>query len=162
MKILVVGGTSGAGKEIADYLDADRIGRKDNLSLAEIIIKAKSYDVVINCISDNYQFDVMKGLVDHNKENYNITFGGLKGRLRPGHTKHKIHELSESIVFNKNYQKHTLVNPAWLWTTCDENPNLEPIQPKDMLTTIKFLLDYYQEFNSVITQIDIKGGKNVN
>ena len=162
MKILVIGGTSGLGKEIVDNFNADYVSRKDNLSLAETVIKAKQYDIVINCISDGSQFDVMKSLIDHNKENYNITIGGLKGRLRPGHTKHKIYELNESIVFGKNVINHTLINPAWLWNTKDENPTLEPIGPEDMITTIKFLIEYYREFNSIITQIDIKGGKNVN
>jgi len=156
--MLVLGGTSGAGKVIAKEFDADSIGTKHGMTSDDILSKSLDYDITINCISTDFQYEVMEKLVYNNPQTYHITMGGLRGRYRDeNNLKRRVYNLSEKIVFDNVPTRHTLINPAWLFTSKEE-AGLKLISQSDLISIIKFLIGT-ADLESVISQIDIKGGR---
>lgn len=164
MKMLVVGGGRGLGKEIVDFFNADSIRYSDNIIPQDIAEQSKNYDVVINCVPRHPdQYEIMHYVTKENITAYHITIGGffkepedIRENKRPIYNRH------QEIIWSNLPVKHTLLNPAWLWNSPDD-AKCEKISKKDILNTIEFLIKF-KDNDSVISRLDIKGKRieNVN
>lgn len=164
MKILVVGGTSGFGKDIAEHFNADAIGRKTGHNLPEnlgaVVELTKNYNCIINCVSDSTQGLIASAMFDeHHRLNLNtyfITVGSMTWRIEtPEQGKRQLFDWAESLITIKTTVKHTLLNPAWMYNT-KEVGLFDSISKDDMLSLFEFLIKRFT-LNSTISMIDIQG-----
>jgi Cdc6-like AAA superfamily ATPase len=164
MKILVVGGTSGIGKDIADWFYADAIGRSSGHTLPEqsdaVVEKSLNYNCVINCISDSTQLAIASDMYEaHDRlglNTYFITIGSMTWRIEQPHEgKRKLFDWAESLITRKTKLKHTLLNPAWMYNTREQGL-FENISKEEMLSTLEYLLKASKN-NSKIHILEIQG-----
>jgi hypothetical protein len=168
MKILVVGGTSGLGKLMAEHLGAHAIGRSTGHAVPdnkeEIINMSLEYDCVINCIPDSNQNSLLFSMYEQHdnlgKSTYFITVGSMSWRLHSAdsdHSKRVLFNWSEHQILRPTKIRHTLLNPAWLWNSPDQT-DISKVGQEEMIKTIDFLLSL--PYNSTIHLLEIKGTYN--
>jgi len=164
MKILVIGGTSGFGKDIVEQFKADGIGKQSGHALPEhldrVVDLSLKYDCVINCVSDYSQNIVASKMYEvHdalNLSTYFITIGSMTWRIETiKEGKRQLFDWSEGLITRKTKLKHTLLNPAWMYNTKEEGL-FEKIPKEEILATIKFLLSTYH-FKSKLHIVEIQG-----
>ena len=167
MKILVLGGTAGIGKIVADHFSATAISRSTGHGLPEnsekVVGLSLEYDIVINCIPDESQNSILELLWEEHKRlnlnTYFITMGTMGYRFKSkDHHKVLLQEYSEKLLFDQNRLRHTLVNPAWCYNTKDPSP-IPTVSESQLLDIFKFLVDQ-SKYDTVISMIEVKG-KNV-
>jgi hypothetical protein len=165
MKLLVIGGTSGLGRLIAKKCLGVGIGRSNGFEWPanQEKIKKESIDscVIINCIPDEQQLDCLKQLIElHetlNLTTYFITVGSMSWRIKPDHYKKKLFDFNEEQLFKKTTVKHTLLNPAELFNSRN-NDYFEKISEDEILEVVDFLIYRYNK-NSIIHHIEVRGKK---
>jgi len=164
MKILVLGGTSGIGKLVADYFSATAVSRSTGHGLPEnaekVISLSLEYEIIVNCIPDESQNIILELLwEEHKKLNLNtyfITVGSMGYRFKSkDHHKNLLQEFSEKLLLDQSKLRHTLVNPAWCYNAKDPSP-ISLVEESQLLDIFKFLVDQYR-YNSVISMIEVKG-----
>lgn len=163
MKMLVVGGTSGIGKVIADHYGATavskRTGHRLPTYLQTVLKMSLAYDVIVNCVSDDNQNLLLEKLYSlHHEKNFSthiITFGSMSYKINNSdYPKNKLLKFADSILLEKSKVKHTIINPAWCFNSNDET-NLSLIPQEDIINTVDLILNFSNV--SVISQIEIKG-----
>jgi len=164
VKILVVGGTSGLGKDIAEKFNAYAIGKRTGHTLPEhtdkVIKESLNYDCVINCVSEISQNAIASQMYEEHDRlglsTYFITIGSMTWRIEtPEQGKRKLFDWAESLITRKTNLKHTLINPAWMYNTKEEGL-FEKVSKDEMLTMLEFLLNV-SSFDSKIGLIEIQG-----
>lgn len=164
MKILVLGGTAGIGKLVADHFSATAVSRSTGHALPENIKKvldlSLEYDIIINCVPDESQNLILESLWEEHKKlnlsTYFITVGSMGYRFKSkDHHKNLLQEYSEKLLFDQSKLRHTLVNPAWCYNAKDESP-ISLVEESQLLDIFKFLVEQYR-YNSVISLIEVKG-----
>jgi len=167
MKILVLGGTSGIGKIVADHFSATAVSRSTGHGLPDnsekVVDLSLEYDIIINCIPDESQNSILELLWEKHKElnlaTYFITVGSMGYRFKSeDHHKNQLQDYAEKILFDQNKLRHTLINPAWCYNAKDSSP-IPLVSESQLLDIFKFLIDQYR-YNTVISIIEVKG-KNV-
>lgn len=169
MNILVVGGTTGLGKVLADHLNAFAIGRSTGHvvpdKIDEIINLSLDYDCVINCLPDSNQnlllFQMYEEHDKHKKSTYFITIGSMTWRyFTPDSKRSKrvLFDWCEKQFLRKTSLRHTLLNPAWLWN-CTDQTDFFKVGQEEMIKTIDFLLSL--PYTTEIHMLEIKGSYNV-
>lgn len=161
--ILVIGGTKGLGLEIVNKFNAYGIGRSNGYNSANItsmLELSEKFSIVINCLPNDDQYDVVAQMVqyhsDKNLNTYFITVGSMSYRINDqSHVKNKLFQLNESLVLTSSSIKHTLINPAELFTTtqpvyCDR------ISQEEILSTFEFLINT-KFWAATIPLIEIRG-----
>jgi hypothetical protein len=165
MKILVIGGTRGLGQAIVEKYNADHISTSTGFPIPEKLTQAiaysLNYDIIINCIPDSNQNKVLWPMyAAHNElglKTYFITVGSMSWRFNEAtHSKRALFDWNESILLMPGTTKHTLLNPAHLWSSSKDAP-VEHITPKEILDTVDFLIKHSYTSASVISLIEIKG-----
>lgn len=168
MKILVIGGTEGIGKVIADHFAGTAVSSRTGHGVPEhiedLIEMSYSYDVVVNCIPDDNQLLLLTQMLDgyrlSNKKTYFITLGSLAWRLEQDtDTKRKLFNFCETLITSKLKAKHTLVNLSWCWNNKGSPPLLKPIVEQEIIDVFTFLLSYAKH-DAVINLIEIKGSND--
>lgn len=165
MKILVIGGTRGLGQAIVEKYNADHISTSTGFhipdKISEAVAHSLNYDVIINCLPDSNQNKLLWPMyAAHNEQElktYFITVGSMSWRLHDSvHSKRALFDWNESILLEPSTTRHTLLNPAHLWSSNKDAP-VEHITPKEILDTVDFLLTHSYNSKSVISLIEIKG-----
>lgn len=163
-KILVIGGTSGLGKDIVDAFDAVGIGRSSGHSLPEskqtVLDMSLEFDVVINCLPDHNQNAVLIEQYDThvamNKQTLFITLGNMGWRsFDDSHHKRQLVKWNDQIAQNKTDVRHVLFNLAYMYNSRNEG-FVEPVSKSEFLETVSFLINT-KKFNSKIHTIEIIG-----
>ena len=162
MKMLVLGGSGGVGKAIADHFKADSVSRSTGhgmpYQLDAIEEVSYNYDVIVNTIPDE-RFQTMAldrlytGHCDKILNTYFITFGSMAWHLYP--EERDLVDWIEKNAVKSATAKHTLLNTTWCWNSRDA-AILPRVQPQEILDTIEFLLKY-RDHAAVISMIEIKG-----
>jgi hypothetical protein len=159
MKTLVIAGTGGIGQELAKKFSADAVGSKTDLTTDQFLDSCKDYELIINCLPTEYQYDLTVKLFNYlnllNKQAHIITFGSTGCRTRdPDNWKRKIAEWNDQQTVSKASVKHTLLNISWAWTS----PEVSPIE-KLSKNNIDTLVDTIVSLNSCfhITEITVRG-----
>jgi hypothetical protein len=164
MKILVVGGTSGFGRDIVEQFKADGIGKQSGHALPEhmdeVVSLSLQYNCVINCVSDYSQNAVAYKMYEAhdalNLSTYFITIGSMTWRIETANEgKRQLFDWAESLITRNTKLKHTLLNPAWMYNT-KEQGLFEKIPKEEILATIKFLLSTCH-FKSKLHIVEIQG-----
>lgn len=164
MRILILGGTKGIGKLLADHFNATAISRITGHGVPhdndKIIDLSLSYDIIINCIPDANQNDILQLLWDEHKKNnlktYFITIGSMGYRLHPmDHPKGQLQHYAEQLLYEKCDLKHTLVNLSWCFNSTDD-ALLTLISEQYIIDIFDFLIKQ-KEYDSMISLIEIKG-----
>lgn len=162
MRILVLGGSGGVGRTIADHFKADSASRSTghgmpgNLDAIEEL--SYNYDVIINTIPDErFQTMILDRLYkSHNDKQlatYFITFGSMAWHIHP--EERDLVDWIEKNAVAPATVKHTLLNTTWCWNSKD-NATLARVQPDEILDAIEFLLKY-KDHEAVLSLIEIKG-----
>jgi hypothetical protein len=159
MKILIIGGTGGIGKPLAEHLNADVIGRSNGFDVTNVNIleKCENYDIIINTLPIPSQFVITSNLVDHleklQKNTQIITFGTTGSRTKKD-WKCELAEWNDSLTMKLTTTKHTLLNISWAWNCVDSVP-INKISKENIEKLVDIILDiscgYY------ITELTVKG-----
>lgn len=168
-KILVIGGTNGLGRAIAQYFGGMGIGRKNGFDIEteyeRVETLSKFYDVVFNCIPTPNQVEITTRLIDSHNESllptYFITLGSMRYKIEDeDHFKVRLVHLNDKFLLQENSCKHTLINLAAAFNS----PNtqyFDRIVEKEFIDTIEFLINT-ADWKSTINMIEIHGKKNLN
>jgi hypothetical protein len=167
MKILVIGGTEGIGKVIADSFNATAVSSRTGHGVPEhtdkLIELSFEYEVVINCIPDDNQLVLLEKMLNVyklQKKPYFITLGSLGWRLEQDtDTKRKLFNFCETLITSKIKPKHTLINVSWCWNNKGSPPLLKPIVQQEIIDVVAFLLSYAKN-DACINLIEIKGSND--
>jgi hypothetical protein len=162
-KILVIGGTKGLGLEIVNKFNAQGIGRSngyDSVNIQPILELSEKFSIVINCLPNDDQYDVVAQMVkyhsDKNLSTYFITVGSMSYRINDQyHVKNKLVRLNEQLLLTRSSVKHTLINPAELFNT-PQTVYCDRISKEEILSTFEFLINT-NLWASTIPLIEIRG-----
>lgn len=163
-KVLVIGGTSGLGKDIAERFHAHAIGRTSGHTLPEskqaVLDMSLEFDVVINCLPDHNQNAVLIEQYDTHvamdKNTLFITLGNMGWRnFDDSHHKRQLVKWNDQIAQNKTSVRHVLFNLAYMYNSRNEG-FVDPVSKEEFLETIDFLLKT-KNYNSRIHLIEIIG-----
>lgn len=168
MKILVIGGTEGIGKVIAEAFTATAVSSRTGHGVPEntdkLINESLDYDVIVNCIPDDNQLLLLEKMISaselNSKKTYFITLGSLAWRFEQDtDTKRKLFNFCETLITSKIKAKHTLVNVSWCWNNKGSEPLLKPIVQQEIIDVFTFLLSYATN-DACINLIEIKGSND--
>jgi hypothetical protein len=159
MKTLVIGGTGGIGKELTEKFLADAVGSSTDLTTDQFLETCKDYDLIINCLPSEYQYELAVRLFDYlnalNKKTHIITFGSTGCRTRdPDNWKRKTAEWNDQLTVSKSSVKHTLLNISWAWNSPEVSP-IEKLSKKDIDTLVNTIVDLTACFH--ITELTVRG-----
>ncbi len=164
MKILVIGGTSGLGKEICNFFNSTAIGRSNGYSFPDNQNKIEelslSYDIIVNCIPDENQLNCLESLYNlhekHNLSTYFITIGSMSYKINnEDHFKNRLLKFSDYLLTRKNKIKHTIINTAELFNS-KNSVFFTKIEKHEILSVINFLIST-KSMNLNINNIEIHG-----
>lgn len=159
MKIFVIGGTSGIGKEIADYLSADAIGRETDIQNDSFLGICDKYDLIINCLPTEYQFDLTVKIFNHlesiKKKANIISFGSTGYRSADSnHWKKQLYDWNDKLTITPTTVNHTLLNISWAWNSSDSCP-IKKLTKEDINSLVDIILNSIGKFH--ISEITVRG-----
>lgn len=159
MKMLVVGGSQGIGKEIKSYYQAESISRTENYTFPdntkEIIDACSTYDIIINCIHGSNQLNLSKTLFEALENKTIISIGSLSYIFEPENPKRELNDWNKELIFNNSSVKHVIINLSWCFN-CRDEAKLTKIKREDIFSAIDFITKMHYSTSSIM-QIDIKG-----
>jgi hypothetical protein len=164
MKTLVIAGTGGIGKELADKFSADAVGSTTDLTSDTFLESCKNYDLIINCLPSEYQYELAVKLADYlnsiDKQTHIITFGSTGCRLKDSdHWKRKLSEWNDQLTVTKTAIKHTLLHISWAWNSPDQCP-IEKLSKDNIEVLVDTILNLTTKFH--ITELTVRGNFSIN
>ena len=159
MKTLVIGGTGGIGKELANKFLADAVGRTTDLTSDSFLESCSDYDLIINCLPTEYQYELAVKLFDYlnslDKKTRVITFGNTGCRLfETSNYKRKIAEWNDQLTVSKTFIQHTLLHISWAWNSADQCP-IQKLSKNDIDILVETIVNLSASFH--ITELTVRG-----
>lgn len=162
-KILVIGGTNGLGKSLANHFNALGIGRSNGYALPDatdaVVSLSIDYNVVINCLPDVNQNTIIKSLwrkhVELDKDTYFISIGSLSTKVEKYMTtKKELVDITDKFWLEETKCKHTLIAPANL-----EGVDLPftPLKYESVAKIINALITLFNNDEYVLGTVEVVG-----